>query len=253
MTQNDDDTRRKRRHADDEPETQAPDEGAEADGLDPSAATEDETDGPEVVGASCDAGVETSDETAAGSRDPAGREVATLREELDRERQRTGEVREQLIRTAADFENFRKRTDRDRLDERKQAASGLVRDLLPVLDGLGRALSSAGDTEANRELGTFVAGVRMIEAQLRESLKQAGLERVDTSGIFDPMYHEALMQEPCEDKPHLSVLQVFEEGYRFGGRLLRPARVKVAHNPGGVSQPDEEGSAQGAASSESDE
>ena len=208
----------------------------------------DETDGADEAPHE----VEACDGDEAMGCEAHGREIAELREDLSRERQRAGEAREQLIRTAADFDNFRKRTERDRVDERRQAASGLVRDLLPVLDALGRALESAGAAEANAELAGFVAGVRMIETQFKDALRQAGLERVDTAGTFDPLYHEALMQEPCDDKPHLSILQVFEEGYRLGGRLLRPARVKVAHNPDGAREHDAEESAQGAASPDTD-
>lgn len=147
-------------------------------------------------------------------------------------RAEAAELREQLLRTAADFDNYRKRVERDRVEERKQATAGLVRSLLPVLDSLRRALSQARvETGEEASAKGFLEGFRLIETQLFDILKSAGLEAVDASGLFDPTFHEALMQESTPDAPHMSVLEVFEPGYRLGGRLLRPARVKVANNP----------------------
>jgi len=160
-----------------------------------------------------------------------GERVAELEREVAALRDSSTEAREQLLRTAADFENFRRRTDRDRLEERRQASASIVKGLLPVLDGFGRALEQAKGLPEDASTKGFVDGMRLIESQLLDILKQAGLEAVDTSGIFDPTVHEALMQEGTEDAPHMSILAVFEPGYRLGGKLLRPARVKVAHNP----------------------
>jgi molecular chaperone GrpE len=151
--------------------------------------------------------------------------------DAERLRAQVGELREQLLRTAADFDNFRKRTERDRIEERKQAAAGVVRGLLPVLDSFSRALSQADALKDTPALAGFVDGVKLIESQLFDILKAAGLEAIETEGRFDPIHHEALMQEPSPTVPHLSILEVYEPGYRLGGRLLRPARVKVAYNP----------------------
>ena len=163
--------------------------------------------------------------------------------DLDAARAHAQELREQLLRTAADFENFRKRIERDRVEERKQATSGLLRNLLPVLDTLHRAIGQAG-TSDDAAVKAFADGMRLVESQLFDTLKAAGLEPVDTSGTFDPTVHEALMQETTTDAPHMSVLEVFEPGYRLGGRLLRPARVKVANNPAAseAGEPSEAGS-----------
>lgn len=163
-------------------------------------------------------------------------EIDHLRIELESERARTAELKDALMRTAADFDNFRKRMERDRVEERKQAAAGLVKNLLPVLDAVGRALGSASAAPSSPELAGFIEGIRMVESQLLETLRQAGLEPVPTDGTFDPVHHEALMQEANESVPHMTILSVFEPGYRLGGRLLRPARVKVAYNPGGVAE-----------------
>jgi molecular chaperone GrpE len=176
---------------------------------------------------------------------------SSLESELDAARDQTDELRrekvelesqvaalrDQLKRTAADFENYRKRVERDRKEERKQAASGLVLELLAVTDNFRRALEQAESAAAENEvLAGFVEGVSLIETQFFDILRGAGLEPVSADGDFDPAVHEALMQEPTTEAPHLSVLEVFEPGYLFGGRLLRPARVKVALNPGGASE-----------------
>lgn len=148
------------------------------------------------------------------------------------------ELREQLLRTAADLDNFRKRMERERVEERRQAAAGLIKNLLPATDNLRRALEQASRAAAESPaLAAFTEGVRMIEQQLHDILGAAGLERVDASGAFDPSVHEALMQEPRPDIPHMAVLEVLEPGYRLGGRLLRPARVKVCWNPDAVPAP----------------
>lgn len=178
----------------------------------------------------------------------AAREQA---EELRREKAQAeaelATARDHLRRTAADFENYRKRIERDRVEERKQAAAGLVLKLLAVGDNFRRALEQAEPVAEEHEvLAGFVEGMRLVEGQFLDILRAAGLEPVGAEGAFDPAIHEALMQEPTTEAPHLSVLEVFEEGYRFGGRLLRPARVKVALNPGaaeaGAEESVEEGS-----------
>ena len=179
-------------------------------------------------------------------------EIESLRAELDKERARTAEMREALLRTAADFDNFRKRVERDRIEDRKQAGANVVKNLLPVLDAVGRALATAAaKTPDNAELHGFVEGIRMVEAQLMDALKQAGLEAVPIEGTFDPLHHEALMQEGTDAVPHMTILDVFEPGYRLGGRLLRPARVKVAYNPGGSQDGGDEGGGGGGGGEES--
>lgn len=164
---------------------------------------------------------------------------ALLSAELSTARAQVQELREQILRTTADFDNFRKRVDRDRIEERKQATAGLARNVLPVLDSFRWALVSAQKGEDAAVKG-FAEGFRLIEAQLLDVLKAAGLEAVDATGIFDPSVHEALMQEASSTVPHMTVLEVFEPGWRLGGRLLRPARVKVANNPSNPSTPPRE-------------
>ncbi len=173
--------------------------------------------------------------------DAARSQADELRHEKQEVEAELATVRDQLRRTGADLENYRKRIERDRREEKKHAVSGLVLQLLAVTDSFQRALEQGESAaEASEVVGGFVDGVRLIETQFFDILRSAGLEPVDAEGAFDPAVHEALMQEPSADAPHLSILEVYERGYLFGGRLLRPARVKVAHNPDGVAPPTED-------------
>lgn len=136
-------------------------------------------------------------------------------------------MRERLIRTMADFDNFRKRTDREKSDLRKQAAGSVLRDILEVVDNLERALSASG------KLDELKQGVEMILRQQVDILRRHGVERVESVGQpFDPNVHEAVARE--EGGADLDVPTVATElqaGYRHHERLLRPAMVTVAVPP----------------------
>ena len=133
------------------------------------------------------------------------------------------EAEDRLLRVRADFENFRKRIERERAEFRHYATAALVERLLPVLDNLERALAAASEhDEASLE-----DGVRLVHRALRDVLGREGLVEIDTDGAFDPHVHEALLTQPS-DEPEGTVLEVIEKGYRVGDRVLRPARVVVA-------------------------
>ena len=129
-----------------------------------------------------------------------------------------------LQRLAADFDNYRKRVARDQAQLVARAHEGLVRELLPVLDDLERALGAA---EVHDE-ATVVEGVRLVHRALAEQLAREGLEEIAADGAFDPHIHEALLSQPGEGAEPGAVLQVVQKGYRLGDRVLRPARVVVA-------------------------
>jgi len=129
-----------------------------------------------------------------------------------------------LQRLAADFDNYRKRVLRDQAQLVARAHEGLVRELLPVLDDLERALGAA---EVHDE-ATVVEGVRLVQRALAEQLAREGLEEIVAEGAFDPHLHEALLSQPGEGAEPGTVLQVVQKGYRLGDRVLRPARVVVA-------------------------
>ena len=129
-----------------------------------------------------------------------------------------------LQRLAADFDNYRKRVHRDQEQLVARAHEGLVRELLPVLDDLERALGAA---EVHDE-ATVVEGVRLVQRALADQLAREGLEEIEADGAFDPHIHEALLSQPGEGVEPGTVLQVVQKGYRLGDRVLRPARVVIA-------------------------
>jgi molecular chaperone GrpE len=128
-----------------------------------------------------------------------------------------------LKRVAAEFENFRKRAAREQADFIARANERLVKELLPVLDDLGRALEAA----EKHEEAQLEEGVQLVHRQLAELLRKEGLAEIETDGKFDPHVHEALLTQPSE-APEGSVIDVVQKGYKLGDRVLRPARVVVA-------------------------
>jgi molecular chaperone GrpE len=140
--------------------------------------------------------------------------------EVERERD---EYLNDLKRVAADFENYRKRVARDQEGLVARAHERLVKELLPVLDDLERALEAA----AQHEEAKLEEGVRLVHRELVEALTREGLVEVETDGQFDPHVHEALVSQPSEQEDG-SVIEVLQKGYRLGDRVLRPARVVVS-------------------------
>ena len=133
------------------------------------------------------------------------------------------ELFDRLQRLAAEFDNFRKRAAREQGEVLKRASERLVKELLPVLDDLGRALDAAEEhQEAQLE-----EGVRLVHRSLASLLEREGLAEIETDGRFDPHVHEALLTQPSELEEG-SVLEVIQKGYRLGDRVLRPARVVVS-------------------------
>jgi len=128
-----------------------------------------------------------------------------------------------LRRMAAEFDNYRKRVARDQEALVARATERLVKELLPVLDDLGRALQAA----EQHEEATLEEGVQLVHRQLEAALKKEGLAEIETDGRFDPHVHEALLSQPSEAEEG-SVIEVLQKGYRLGDRVLRPARVVVS-------------------------
>lgn len=141
---------------------------------------------------------------------------------LKRERD---ELQDRLLRSVAEFDNYRKRTDRERRELSDAVVADLVRDVLPVVDDLERAISAAADS-ADPALRS---GVELIHRQLVEALKRRGVEPFDSIGQdFDPSWHEALASEPANERRDGEIVEEIRRGYRIGQRLLRPAMVRVA-------------------------
>jgi len=131
-----------------------------------------------------------------------------------------------LKRVAADFENYRKRVARDQESLVARAHERLVKELLPVLDDLERALSAAEEHEEAK----LEDGVRLVHRELADALQREGLAEIETNGRFDPHVHEALLAQPSEEEEG-SVIEVVQKGYKLGDKVLRPARVVVAGRP----------------------
>ena len=143
-------------------------------------------------------------------------QVAALEAERD-------EYLNDLKRVAAEFENYRTRVSRDQESLVARAHERLVKELLPVLDDLERALAAAEEHEEAK----LEEGVRLVHRELKAALDREGLAEIETDGVFDPHVHEALLSQPSEAEEG-SVLEVLQKGYKLGDRVLRPARVVVA-------------------------
>jgi molecular chaperone GrpE len=150
---------------------------------------------------------------------PVSDEVAALQAERD-------ELFDRLQRLAAEFDNFRKRNARENAALTERANERLVKELIPILDDLGRALEAASEhQEAKLE-----DGVRLVHRALSDLLTKEGLAEIETEGKFDPHVHEALLSQPSEAEEG-SVIEVVQKGYTLGDKVLRPARVVVASRP----------------------
>ncbi len=146
-------------------------------------------------------------------------EVQALRKERD-------ELLDTLQRLQAEFDNYRKRAARDQQSLVARAHERLVKELVPVVDDLERALEAA---EAHEE-AKLEEGVALVARSLGDILRKEGLEEIPTEGKFDPHVHEALLSQPAEAEEG-SILEVIQKGYRLGDRVIRPARVVIAAAP----------------------
>ena len=144
-------------------------------------------------------------------------------DEAEALRNENEELIDTLQRLQAEFENYRKRAQRDQANLVARAHERLVNELLPVLDDLERALEAAEQHEEAK----LEEGVRLVHRALADALQREGLAEIETNGRFDPHVHEALLTQPS-DAEEGSVIEVLQKGYRLGDRVLRPSRVVVA-------------------------
>jgi molecular chaperone GrpE len=154
---------------------------------------------------------------------PADATEQTIEERLAALEAERDEYLNDLKRVAAEFENYRKRVLRDQESLVARAHERLVRELLPVLDDLERALAAAEEHEEAK----LEEGVRLVHRELEAALDREGVAEIETDGHFDPHVHEALLSQPSEAEEG-SVLEVLQKGYKLGDHVLRPARVVVA-------------------------
>jgi molecular chaperone GrpE len=170
-----------------------------------------EVEGLEVVGM----------EPAASARGSARQSAVQAKVDLE-------DMEARHLRMRADFDNYRKRVERDQTELSRQAAAGIIRDLLPFLDNLERALQESEESQAQ----AFRDGVALIYRQVMQVLQAAGLEPVECLGLpFDPESHQAVERHTSSDYPDQTVMDELQKGYWFQGKLLRPALVRVAFQP----------------------
>ncbi len=152
----------------------------------------------------------------------ADAEFNTIREERDR-------FKDQLLRTAADFENFRKRTRKDLEESERRGKEDAVRGLLPVIDNLERAVAAAA---AAKDVAAVIDGVKMVLKLFEDQAGQLGLSRLTCVGErFDPSLHDAIQQKETDEHSPGTVVTEIVAGWRLGERLVRPAMVVVAKKP----------------------
>lgn len=166
------------------------------------------------------------DELSTDTADKGAERAAPESARLDAAVAERDELKELLLRRQAEFDNFRKRTERERSEYLQYAGMEIVRELLPILDDFERALKAdSGSPE-------YAKGVEMIYARMAEALKKTGLEPMDAAGkAFDPHLHQAVERVITEDADDNSILSEFQRGYFFKGKLLRPSMVRVAVKP----------------------
>jgi molecular chaperone GrpE len=166
----------------------------------------------------------TPQEQVAPPAGALGPVISELERRVGEAEAKRDEYLELAQRVQADFENFRKRAAREQERLVAHAHERLVKELLPVLDDLERALEAA----ERHEEAQLVDGVRLVERALRTALEKEGLREIETDGPFDPHVHEALLSQAREGAEPGSVVEVVQRGYRLGDKVVRPARVIVA-------------------------
>jgi molecular chaperone GrpE len=143
------------------------------------------------------------------------------------------ELRQTLLRRQADFDNYRKRIEKERFEDSKRATARVIEGLIPVLDGFEQALAAHREAEYEN----YRKGFELIYKQLLDSVTKLGVERIDPVGkSFDPHLHQAVDRAETSDHKDGTILQVFQPGYVFHGRVLRPAMVRVAVHPNPASK-----------------
>ena len=165
------------------------------------------------------------------SSKPAEEKLITIKESeylnLKEAAEKGSESWDKLLRIQADFENTRKRLEREKQDFIKFANESLILELLNILDDLERVVNLA--ESKSQDLPAFLKGVEMILAHLYEMLKEHGVKSVDAQGkLFDPNFHEALMQAENSDLPEHTVVEELQKGYLLNDRVIRTAKVKVS-------------------------
>ncbi|MEE9910578.1 MAG: nucleotide exchange factor GrpE [Deltaproteobacteria bacterium] len=170
-----------------------------------------------------------SAETAEAREERITAETDKLKAALEAKEKDARDNYERYLRAVAELDNFKKRAARDKADIIKYGKEDLIKDILPFLDSLDRALEHADSDDKQ----AFKSGIALIQDQLLCCLKKHGVERIESVGtVFDPNFHEALMQMDSLDHQDNQVVSEMEKGYLLNGRLIRPSRVCVCKKTG---------------------
>jgi molecular chaperone GrpE len=160
---------------------------------------------------------------------PLTADVTALQAKLDETQKSADAFRDQLLRKAAEFENFKRRNEAEFANLIRSANENLVTALLPILDDFHRSLKAGKDV---RDYDALYRGIELIASKLSRTLENEGLKAFDSAGKpFDVNYHDALLQIPRDDIPHHTVIEEVERGYMFNDRVLRHAKVIVSSAP----------------------
>ncbi len=181
------------------------------------------------------ADLDATDETSAagpgGAAAPVAGEPAAAEDDgfaMSPAEEKLAEANDRYLRLMADFDNFRKRAAKERLDAQAYAVEDVIREVIPVIDNLERALAASQEGTGAEGVAGVVKGVELTLRMFQGVLAKFGVERIKAAGEpFDPNRHEALMQVESEDVAVETVAEEFEPGYMVRGRIVRPARVKV--------------------------
>lgn len=174
---------------------------------------------------------DTEESQADESTSESKGELESVKEELETAKQEAADTYDRLLRMTADFENYKKRSQRDREELKKFANESLIKDLLPVIDNLERALIAAKEQQSSDadHSGNMVEGVEMTLNEIVKILKDYNVTPIEAQGKpFDPTYHEAVMQEESDQYPQNTVINELQKGYILHDRLIRPAMVVVS-------------------------
>jgi molecular chaperone GrpE len=172
-----------------------------------------------------------NDEDTAGATTDADTTQPQETPDLEEVRRERDALQDRLLRTAAEFDNYRKRIERERRELAEFVSFEILHDLLPLVDDLERALAAAGQSgeSSTQTVANYRAGIELIHRQLAELLRKRNVTPIDTKGAdFDPHVHQAVATEPSDSHRDNEVIEELRRGYRLGERLLRPAMVKVA-------------------------
>ena len=180
-------------------------------------------------------------EKVRAERDDLQRKLDGVEKEIADAKKEASESADRLVRLQADWDNYRRRTAQERLDERERAAEKLVTNLLPVLDDMERATEHAATgAEGDENLEQFVKGIDAVHDKMLSILGKEGVEVIDPKGEpFDPLVHQAVGREENKDAYDETVAQVYQRGYRMGGKVIRNAMVTVTYGGPKRPQPEE--------------